>query len=99
MIISSILLLMTFDSCQAFHNVAQTTLLRLNTQRDPALNIIPPELGSADVIIAITSAAAGAASQIPKINELEESKKKLERDLQIAHEDLSSVSEKYQVYK
>lgn len=91
--ISSLLLLVSLGSCQAFHNIAQTTPLSLKTQRVPALNIIPLELGSADVIIAITSAAAGAASQIPKINELEESRKALERDLEVVQGALSSVSE------
>ena len=61
-----------------------------------ALNIVP-ELGATDLAVALASAAAGAVAQIPRINELEEQKKKLEADLNRANEALSSVRKTFTI--
>uniref|UniRef100_A0A7S4QQV5 Uncharacterized protein n=1 Tax=Ditylum brightwellii TaxID=49249 RepID=A0A7S4QQV5_9STRA len=55
-----------------------------------SLHVIP-ELGAADFVVAVASAAAGAASQIPRIRELEKQRKELESELENAYTALSSV--------
>ena len=63
----------------------------------PSLHLIP-ELGATDLAVAIVSAAAGAASQIPKSRELEEQKNALQQEVAHANEALLSVSRTMQSF-
>ena len=60
-------------------------------RRSPPVMLIP-ELGAVDLTIAVVSAMAGAASQIPRVNDLEEQRAALERELSVSKEALSEVS-------
>uniref|UniRef100_A0A7S4UK20 Uncharacterized protein n=1 Tax=Ditylum brightwellii TaxID=49249 RepID=A0A7S4UK20_9STRA len=61
-----------------------------------SLHVIP-ELGAADFVVAVASAAAGAASQIPRIRELEKQRKELESELENAYTALSSSKQELSV--
>ena len=59
----------------------------------PPLHVLPElgALGGVDATIAVVSAVAGAAAQMPRLMALEEEKKALQRELEIAKSSLSEV--------
>jgi len=86
------LLLTKSISFQVAQTNRLTTRQTINNISSSSALFIIPEIAVTNVAVAIASAAAGAATQIPKIQELEAQKLKLEKELEQAKNALTSVS-------